>query len=633
MAHDFTRYLNIRSAISPTFISDSERVAFLSDVSGNYQVWQIGIGAGQAEHFPQQLTFLPDKVWELHASPSGDLLVVSDANGNENQQFYLIAGIKEGDHTIRRLTLDDNVIYRFGAWSKSGGQLVFACNARSRIDFDLWWMDVHTGESWMIHETTGNRTIADWSADGRYVVSVLELSSLHMQVFVLDIQTGEECQLTSGHPDAYYPVLYFVETAPSATELYCLTDRTSDRSALCKLDMLTGELSEIIRSEDLTDNGEIESFVVSADGQMIALVLNEDGFNTIHLLNLQTHERREVATPGVGVVGALHFDADGRRLVINWQSATQNSNVYVLEIGSGNRVGVGSRPTREKSSSGSGEGTAVESTQLTYFDRAGIAGESFVPPQLIRFPSFDGLQIPAWYFMPKTTKPAAGYPCILYVHGGPAMQLRPEFDVRFQYFLNHGYAILATNVRGSTGYGRIYTALDEVEKRMDSVTDLKYAVEWLHQQPNIDRKRIGIYGRSYGGFMVLAAITEYPDLFAAAVDVVGIANWVTFLEKTAAWRRAHRESEYGSLVQHRALLERLSPIHKIERVRCPLHVQAGDNDPRVPLYESEQLAERVKANGGTVEFVHYADEGHMFSKLVNRVDSFTKMAAFLERYL
>jgi dipeptidyl aminopeptidase/acylaminoacyl peptidase len=188
-------------------------------------------------------------------------------------------------------------------------------------------------------------------------------------------------------------------------------------------------------------------------------------------------------------------------------------------------------------------------------------------------------------------------------------------------------------VRGSSGYGRNYLMLDDVELRMDSVTDLQYAVQWLHEQPQINNQRIAIYGRSYGGFMVLAALTEYPELFAAGIDVVGIANWVTFLERTSPWRRPHREAEYGSLERDRAFLESISPIHKIERITMPLMVLAGDNDPRVPLYESQQVAERVAANGGTVEFIHYADEGHKFSKLANRIDSFTKMGEFLQRYL
>jgi dipeptidyl aminopeptidase/acylaminoacyl peptidase len=211
--------------------------------------------------------------------------------------------------------------------------------------------------------------------------------------------------------------------------------------------------------------------------------------------------------------------------------------------------------------------------------------------------------------------------------------LRPDFDVRFQYFLSRGYAILGTNVRGSTGYGRAYAELDELEKRPDSVADLKYAVHWLQGQTEINGDRVAIYGRSYGGYMVLAALTTFPELFAAGINVVGIANWVSFMERTSPWRRAHREQEYGSLAHHRDLLTQISPIHQAERITMPLMVIAGDNDPRVPIFESEQIVDKVRNAGGTVEFLHYADEGHNISKLANRVDSFTCMADFLDRHL
>lgn len=612
MRYDFTRYLNIRSAIDAHFIRNTDQVAFLSDISGNYQVWCIGLGSQRSASFPRQLSFLSDKVWEIHASPTGDLLAVSDTGGNENQQFYLIeidrnSATREDDQltqSIRRLTPDDDVICRFGAWNNDGTEIIYTCNARKRIDFDLHWMNVQTGESRLLLQASGNRTIVDWSPDGRYIISLDAVSSLQMEIFVFDRESNHEHKITDGQPAALYSVIHWASSG-----LYTITDRTHDRGALCKIDPATGALQVLLPAESLTDAGEFEHLVIAKDGIQAVITVNEDGFNKLYSLNLETLAVQPLLLPGIGVIGNPRLDANGQKLLFNYQDTTQNSNIWLLDL----------------------QNKTLQ--QLTFFDRVGIAPETFTASQLIRFPTFDGRQIPAWYFTPKDPAPADGYPCLLYVHGGPAAQLRPEFDVRFQYFLNHGYAILATNVRGSTGYGRIYTSLDEVEKRMDSVTDLKHAVAWLHQRPEIDSRRIGIYGRSYGGYMVLAAITEYPELFASAVDVVGISNWVTFLEKTASWRRAHRESEYGSLANHRQLLEEISPIHKIERVRCPLHVQAGDNDPRVPLNESEQLVQRVQEGGGIVEFVHYADEGHMFSKLHNKIDSFNKMAAFLERHL
>ena len=196
MFYDFTRYLNIRSAIDAHFVRDSDRVGFLSDGSGNYQVWSGGLGGEATDIFPQQVSFLPDKVWELHVSAAGDLLAVSDAGGNENQQFYRIQIEKEAtssqlQHSLQRLTQHDDAIYRFGAWSADGAQLVYTCNERNPRDFDLWLMDLQNGESRLLKQASGNRTIVDWSPDGRYVVSVDALSSLYMELFLLDIESGE----------------------------------------------------------------------------------------------------------------------------------------------------------------------------------------------------------------------------------------------------------------------------------------------------------------------------------------------------------------------------------------------------------------------------------------------------------
>ncbi|MGL4648833.1 MAG: alpha/beta hydrolase family protein, partial [Caldilineaceae bacterium] len=406
--------------------------------------------------------------------------------------------------------------------------------------------------------------------------------------------------------------------------LYCLTDATHDRGALCRIDPQTGGLTTLLDADFERGSGELEHFALAADGRNAALSVNEGGYSRLFLLDLQSGrwQRIEIADepvaggdsyvqskPGPGVIGSLRFNARGTFLVLSRQSAVATSDVWSVRVL---------------------DGTC---RQLTFCNTAGIDTTTFIAPEEVRFASFDGLQVPAFLYRPATPEPEGGHPVVLYVHGGPASQHRPELFVSFQFFLQQGYAVLAPNVRGSTGYGRAYTALDEVELRMDSVADLRAAVEWLHGQSGLNASRIAIYGRSYGGFMVLAALTEYPELFAAGVDVVGIANWVTFLERTGPWRRAHREREYGSLATDRDFLERISPIHKANLIKVPLLVLAGDNDPRVPLNESEQVVARVGDSGGTVDFVHYADEGHIFSKLANRIDSFTQIADFLKRHL
>jgi dipeptidyl aminopeptidase/acylaminoacyl peptidase len=261
---------------------------------------------------------------------------------------------------------------------------------------------------------------------------------------------------------------------------------------------------------------------------------------------------------------------------------------------------------------------------LTRSSTAGIPRNTFRTPEIVRYPSFDGREIPALFYEPEEENA----PVVVNVHGGPESQSRPMFAPVTQYFLDRGYAVFAPNVRGSTGYGKAYTHLDDVELRMDSVKDLAYAAEWLRGRGH---EKIAVMGGSYGGFMVLAALTEYPELWSAGVDIVGIANMVTFLENTGSYRRALRESEYGSLENDREFLESISPIHKAERITAPLMVIHGKNDPRVPVGEAKQIVERVRDNGGAVEYLPYEDEGHGLAKLKNRLDAYPRIAAFLGR--
>lgn len=615
MAYDFARYLNIRCANTPTFTAEREHILFLSDITGNFQLWCIGLGENAQSGWPQQLTFFPDKVWEVHGtSASPYALVVGDIGGNERQQFYLVGplGNTENDgqgHHIRRLTTDDQAIHRFGAWSKDGQAIYYTTNRRNNVDFDLYMMYIADEKPIELWQSSGRRTIVAISPDETKLLCTEEVATTDIRLHIFDLTTNRESPVSpTAEPARYGSIRWTVEG------LYGITDNGHDRGALCQIDLNNKKLSPVLTVAQLERDigvatGELDLFTTGPDGKQGAFVYNEGGWSKLFLIDLSTGHYEPVKTQPTGVISKLQFSPDGQQLVFDLQDADRPQDIWCLSMT---------------------DGTCQ---QVTYSNQAGIAANSFVTAQLIHYPTFDDREIPALYYQPKQPAPTGGYPCILYVHGGPAGQLRPEFDVRFQFFLGQGYAILATNVRGSAGYGRNYLMLDDVELRMDSVRDLYYAVQWLHTQESLNQERIAIYGRSYGGFMVLAALTEYPELFAAGIDVVGIANWVTFLERTSPWRRAHREAEYGSLAQHRSLLEQISPIHKIDRITMPLMVLAGDNDPRVPLFESEQVVDQVRRNGGVVEFIHYADEGHKFSKLANRIDSFTKMGDFLQQYL
>lgn len=618
---DFARYLNIRAATTPVLSPDGQRVAYLTDVTGNFQVWSVGLTGEGAATWPRQLTFFADKVWDVYGSAhSPYLIAMGDVGGNERQQFYRIDNYgadEQGEPVfdVVRLTQNDAAIHTFGAWMGDGSGFYYTSNARNNVDFDIYAMDVETGKSRCLAEVSGRWAVVDCSPDGRALLCMDSVASEQIELYVVTTADGAIRHLTAGLDHARYESASWTQAG-----VYLLSDRTHDRKALCRLDPVTGDLTELLNAAACDRfvpyaTGEFELFKLALDGRTAALVLNVEG--AAHLFMCDVTDAAATLRPVECVRGGqitdLQFSRDGKTLVFDWQTPQRPSDIWAVTVDAA--------------------GTQAAPRQLTFSDRTGIDAATFVAPELIHFPTFDERSFPAFFYRPQSAPPPTGYPCILYVHGGPAAQQRPDFDVRFQYFLRQGYALLATNVRGSTGYGRDYMMLDDVEKRMDSVKDLRYAVAWLHEQPDVDSERIGIYGRSYGGFMVLAALTEYPDLFAAGVEEVGIADWVTFLERTSPWRRGHREREYGSLAEHRDFLRSISPLHKAERITAPLMVLAGDNDPRVPLYESEQIAAKVAAAGGTVKFVHYADEGHRFSKLANRIDSFTQIGDFWHTYL
>ncbi|MFB6256158.1 MAG: alpha/beta hydrolase family protein, partial [Haloplanus sp.] len=237
------------------------------------------------------------------------------------------------------------------------------------------------------------------------------------------------------------------------------------------------------------------------------------------------------------------------------------------------------------------------------------------------------------FSLPATDTGHGETPVVVDVHGGPESQRRPSFGRVKQYLLSRGYAVFEPNVRGSTGYGKAYTHLDDVENRMDAVADLKAGVDWLHDHPAVDPGRIAVMGASYGGFMTLAAMTAYPDVWAAGVDIVGIANFVTFLENTGDWRRELREAEYGSLADDREMLESISPINHVGDIAAPLFVLHGENDPRVPVSEAHRIVEGAREAGVPVRELIFEDEGHGFTKLENRIDAYTAVVEFLDTHL
>jgi dipeptidyl aminopeptidase/acylaminoacyl peptidase len=583
----------MRSAHSPAWLENGQRVAFLTDISGTPQVWAVDANGG----WPDQLTFFTEKVWTLSAAPDGlSLICTRDIGGNERYQMFLVDCKGE---EVKRISQDMNAIYHFGAWSPDGNRIAFSSNQRNGIHFDVYVQDIDGGDPDLVYQSKGMFDVLTWSPDGSQLILLENISSAQMPIYLLNILTHEVKALTPLDE----PTKNLAAKWTKDGTIYVLTNHNRDNREIARLDHTSGAITYLSGDR----NWDIEAFAVSPDGRTLAYTANQDGYKRLFIHDQDSSQSRLVSDLPDGVVDEPIFSPDGKSVAVSVQSPRDNLNIWAVDF------------------------QTLASRKITNSATAGISQENLVAPELVYFESFDGRSIPAFWYRPLQSEPP--YPVILYVHGGPASQTIADFDPRFQFFLSRGYAILATNVRGSSGYGKAYMALDDVALRMDSVADLKYAVEWLHACGEADPDRIAIYGRSYGGFMVLSAITTYPDLWAAAIDVVGIANWVTFLENTGSWRRAQREKEYGSLEKDRGFLQRISPIHKVDQIQCPLLVIHGANDPRVPVTEADQIVASLQKRDHLVEYLRYEDEGHKIAKLHNRIDSFSKMAEFLEKYL
>ncbi|WP_135805321.1 S9 family peptidase [Halorussus marinus] len=602
--YDFERYLNVRTASGPSFGPDGERLSVLMDTTGVPQVW----GLDEPTGWPRQLTFEDERVSFASWSPERDELVFGmDEGGDERTQLFRLDGDGE---TVTPLTDTPEAIHYWGGWNADGSEFAFASNRRDESAFDIYVQgrDEVGDDAERVHEGDGWLSVAGWSPDDDALAVVEMHSSFDYDVYVLDLDTGDLDHLTPHDGDVRYQQ---VEWGPDGDALYLVTDRDADTTYLARLDVETGALDLVADGGDWN----VERFGLDDDTGRFVYGRNVDGYTdlTVGELTAETSFRE---FPAPDLPGGIHygvaFDGDADRFAVAVTGSAENANVHVVDVETG------------------------DTERWTDAAAAGLPKESFVDPRLVRYETFDDREIPAFFSVPDGADrdaEAGEIPVVVDIHGGPESQRRPSFHPVKQYFLNRGYAYFEPNVRGSSGYGATYTHLDDVEKRMDSVADVEAGVEWLRDRPEIDADRIVAMGGSYGGFMVLAALTEYPELWAAGVDIVGIANFVTFLENTGDWRREHREAEYGSLDEDRDLLESISPINNIERIEAPLLVLHGANDPRVPVEEAEQIAAEAADQGVPVEKLIFDDEGHGFTKLQNRIEAYTTVAEFLDEHV
>jgi dipeptidyl aminopeptidase/acylaminoacyl peptidase len=549
---------------------------------------------------PEQITFFEEGVDNALAHPlTGDILIAADAGGNERDQLYLLPA--DGSD-LRALTDNPRVIYDYGDWSRDGRYLAVGANERDERYFDLYRYDLATGERRLLSQHDGyNRALA-FSPDGTQLLTYRANGSQDSDLYLLDVETGEMRLLT---PHEGELEIGAVAWAADGRGFYYTHDEGRDFLSLAYYDLASGayEWRE-------TPPWDVRQLVTSWSGRYLLWTTNEDGYSVLHLRDLETGEDLPPPElPAQGILWGLRLSPAEDRLLFAFSSPTTPTDVYLWDIG------------------------AERAERVTRAALAGIPPETFVGEELVFYPSFDGTMIPAYLYLPPEATEEGSTPVIVHAHGGPQIQQRPYFSAFYQYWLDAGYAVFVPNFRGSMGYGKTYADADNVELRMDAVRDVYKGWWYLAERPWCDRFKIAIYGSSYGGFMVLSQLTHKPNHWAAGIDVVGISNFVTFLENTGPWRLSLREDEYGSLTEDRALLEALSPLTHLGDIRSPLMVIHGANDPRVPVGEAEQVVAKARLILGEekVLYLRYDDEGHGLSKLENRLEAYPKMVEFLER--
>lgn len=552
-----------------------------------------GLGGGQRPPY--------GATWQ---QATGDSFVYQkDIGGNEafqNYRFDLASG-------AATLVTDGASRNTLGVWSRAGDRLAYVSTRRNNKDWDLYVVNPSDPKSdRLLAQLEGSWDAIDWTPDDKAVLGIQTISVAESYLWRIEAATGEKTLLTRKGPE---PVSYRGATlSRDGKSVYLTTDKDSDYLRLARLDLATGKMT--VLTEGLS--GDVEDFALSPDQSVIAFAVNQDGLGVLHLLDVAAGKERSAPTLPAGIVTSLRWHRNSVDLAFDFQSPKTPGDVYSLDVKTG------------------------KVDRWTFSETGGLNPEALAEPEIVRWKSFDGLTISGVLYRPParfTGKRAV----LINIHGGPErVQERPRWIGRSNYFLNElGVAIIYPNVRGSWGFGKKFRELDNGVLRDHATRDIGALLDWIARRPDLDKDRVMATGPSYGGYLTLAAFAAYNDRLRCAFAGSPISNMVTELERTDPSRRDARRPEYGDErdPKVREFLNRIAPVNNADKIRKPLFLAHGQNDPRVPVSESQQMAEAVKKNGTPLWFIIAKDEGHGFSRRTNDEYLMHAWAFFMEQYL
>jgi dipeptidyl aminopeptidase/acylaminoacyl peptidase len=602
LAQTVDRYNNFRGASLDSWDPVKREMLISTRFADTSQVHLVKMPGGART----QLTFYTDRVASAQYPPTkADFFVFSkDIGGGEFFQLYRY-DVASGDAT---LLTDGKSRNTDPIWSYAGDKVAYGSTRRTGNDVDLYVVNPSDPKSdhLLTQLQGGGWTPLDWSPDGRKILALEGISANESYLWIVDAGSGEKTLLTpkGGDTKIAYNSGRFSKDGKG---IYVTTDKDSEFQRLTYIDLASKQYSYLTSQV----HWDVDEFDLSYDGRTVAFATNEDGFGVLHLLDTNTRKERPVPGLPKGLISGIAWHKNNRDLGFSISSARSSSDVYSLDVQSGK----------------------VE--RWTFSETGGLNTASFPEPELVHWKSWDGRAISGFLYRPPA-KYAGKRPVIINIHGGPEGQYRPSFAGRWNYFLDElGVAMIAPNVRGSTGYGKTFLALDNGLLREGSYQDINTLLDWIQTQPDLDSSRVMITGGSYGGFMTLAVATNYNDRICCSVDVVGPSNLVTFLEHTSGYRQDLRRVEYGDErdPKMREFLEKIAPANKAKNITKPLFVIAGLNDPRVPVSESQQMVNIVRQNGTPVWWLMAKDEGHGFGKKKNQDYQFDATVMFVKEYL
>jgi dipeptidyl aminopeptidase/acylaminoacyl peptidase len=565
------------------------------------QVHRVATPLGMRE----QLTFSPEPVSAARAAHAGSgngFVFLKDHGGDENAQVFYTTG----DGNVRQLTTGRS-LHSTPTWAHDGKLVAFSGNERDNMSYDVYVADVSSAAAprLVVGGQMDTWYPLDWSTDDRKLLLWKYISASESYLYTADVATGA---LTAVDDTNHKNSIHSAKLAPDGRGIYLITDTDTEFAQLRYLDPVTHEQRRV--TPDL--QWDIEDFDVSSDGRYIAYVVNEDGHSRLTVLD--TLQKIELTPPGLpdGQISNIRFDRTGKRLAMSADSAQAPRDVYVYDLGK----------------------SALE--RWTKSEIGPLDANTLISAELVRYPTWDRLNgkqrtISAYVYRPRS---AGACPVVIDLHDGPDWQYRPHWDPFIQFLVNDlGYAVIAPNVRGSSGYGKSFLKLDDGVLREDAVRDVGSLLFWIGLQPAFDRDHVAVMGSSYGGYMTLASLASYGDRLRGGIDVGGIANFVAFLGSPSIYRRDLRREEYGDErdPKMRGFLTRISPLSNAAQIRRPLLVVQGLNDPRVPATDSQQMAYRIRSKGIEVWYLAAKDEGHGFRRKPNQDAYLLTAAMFLNK--